>query len=347
MRPAPKQDPLSTLSTPSTSSSGLLDTALTRHAKIEIPLICGAMYPCSNPELVAAVSAAGALGIVQPVSLTFVHGHDFREGLRLIRRLTPRPIGMNALIEQSSRLYHERMVKWVDMALEEGVRFFVTSLGNPRWVAERAHAVGGVVYHDVTERRWALKGRDSGVDGLIAVNNRAGGHAGPFSAERLLEEVGDLGLPVVCAGGIGDESGFVHALRLGYAGAQLGTRFIATTECRASSAYKDAILRAEEDDIVLTERITGVPVSVIRTPYIDRMGLRAGPIARWMLRGHRRKRWMRSIYAIRSGFQLKRASLDETGTRDYWQAGKSVQSIDRIEPAGEIVRRFAAAAAGA
>ena len=322
-------------------------TPLTRHAGIEIPLICGAMYPCSNPELVAAVSEGGGIGIVQPISLTYVHGHDFREGLRLIRRLTSKPIGMNALIEQSSRLYHERMVKWVDIALEEGVRFFVTSLGNPRWVAERAHAVGGIVYHDVTERKWALKGRDSGVDGLIGVNNRAGGHAGPFSAERLLEEVGDLGLPVVCAGGIGDESGFVHALRLGYAGAQLGTRFIDTTECRASSAYKDAILRAEEDDIVLTERITGVPVSVIRTPYIDRMGLRAGPIARWMLRGHRRKRWMRSIYAIRSGFQLKRASLDETGTRDYWQAGKSVQSIDRIEPAGEIVRRFAAAAAGA
>ena len=305
------------------------------------------MYPCSNPELVAAVSEAGALGIVQPVSLTFVHGHDFREGLRLIRRLTSRPIGMNALIEQSSRIYHERMVKWVDIALEEGVRFFVTSLGNPKWVAERAHAAGGIVYHDVTERKWALKGRDSGVDGLIGVNNRAGGHAGPHSAERLLEEVADLGLPVVCAGGIGDEREFVAALRMGYAGAQLGTRFIATTECRASTAYKDAILAADEDDMVHTQRIRGVPVAVIRTPYIERMGLRAGPLARWMLRGHRRKHWMRTIYALRSALQLKRASLDETGTRDYWQAGKSVQSISEIEPAGEIVRRFAKAAAGA
>lgn len=335
------------MSTLTTLSTGLLDTELTRQAGVEIPLICGAMYPCSNPELVAAVSDAGALGIVQPVSMTFVHGHDFREGLRLIRRLTPKPIGMNALIEQSSRIYHERMVKWVDIALEEGVRFFVTSLGNPRWVAERAHAVGGVVYHDVTERKWALKGRDAGVDGLIGVNNRAGGHAGPRSAERLLEEVGDLGLPVVCAGGIGDEQDFVHALRLGYAGAQLGTRFIATKECRASAAYKDAILRASEDDIVLTERITGVPVSVIRTPYIERMGLRAGPLARWMLRGHRTKHWMRTIYSVRAAFQLKRASLDETGTRDYWQAGKSVRSIAEIEPAGEIVRRFAKAAARA
>ncbi|HJR66971.1 MAG TPA: nitronate monooxygenase [Gemmatimonadaceae bacterium] len=338
---------MSTLTSPGTLIAGSLDTLLTRHANVEIPLICGAMYPCSNPELVAAVSEAGALGIVQPVSLTFVHGHDFREGLRLIRRLTSRPIGMNALIEQSSRIYHERMVKWVDIALEEGVRFFVTSLGNPKWVAERAHAAGGIVYHDVTERKWALKGRDAGVDGLIGVNNRAGGHAGPHSAERLLEEVADLGLPVVCAGGIGDEREFVAALRMGYAGAQLGTRFIATTECRASTAYKDAILAADEDDIVHTERITGVPVAVIRTPYIERMGLRAGPLARWMLRGHRRKHWMRTIYALRSALQLKRASLDETGTRDYWQAGKSVQSISEIEPAGEIVRRFAKAAAGA
>lgn len=330
-----------------TTSRTLLDTKLSRHAKVEIPLICGAMYPCSNPELVAAASEAGALGIMQPVSLTFVHGHDYREGLRLIRRLTQKPIGMNALIEQSSRIYHDRMVKWVDIAIEEGVRFFITSLGNPRWVAERAHAVGGVVYHDVTERKWALKGRDAGVDGLIAVNNRAGGHAGPHSAERLLEEVGDLGLPIICAGGIGDENDFVRALRLGYDGAQLGTRFIATTECRASTAYKEAILRADEDDIVLTERITGVPVSVIRTPYIERMGLRAGPVARWMLRGRRTKHWMRTLYTLRSALQLKRASLDETGTRDYWQAGKSVRSISRIEPAGEIVRRFADAAARA
>ena len=318
-----------------------LDTPLTRHAGIEVPLICGAMYPCSNPELVAAVSEAGGIGIVQPISLTYVHGHDFREGLRYIRRLTSKPIGMNALIEASSKTYHERMVRWVDIALEEGVRFFVTSLGKPDWVVERVHAVGGVVYHDVTERKWALKGLDGGVDGLIAVNRRAGGHAGPKTAEELLDELGDLGVPVVCAGGVGTAREFAEALRMGYAGAQLGTRFIATPECRASDAYKQAILRATEDDVVLSERITVVPVAVLRTPYIERMGLEAGPFARWMLRGRKRKRWMRTFYALRSGWQLKRAALDDTGERDYWQAGKSVAGIDSIEPAGEIVRRFA------
>jgi len=321
------------------------ETRFTRQLGIDLPLICGAMYPCSNPELVAAASAAGAIGIVQPVSLTFVHGHEFRAGLRLIKNLTSRPFGMNALIEKSSRHYHERLVRWVDVALEEGVRFFITSLGNPRWVVDRAAQAGAIVYHDVTERKWADKGLAGGVKGLIAVNRRAGGHAGPSSAEELLEELGPLGVPLICAGGIGDPAEFAAALRMGYAGAQLGTRFIATPECHASTAYKEAILRASEADIVLSERITGVPVAVIRTPFVERMGLKAGPIARWMLRGRRTKHWMRTIYALKSLWQLKKASLDESGERDYWQAGKSAGKITSIEPAGEIVRRFAERAA--
>ncbi|HLA90919.1 MAG TPA: nitronate monooxygenase, partial [Gemmatimonadaceae bacterium] len=113
-------------------------TLFTTRVGIEVPLIGGPMYPCSNPELVAAVSEAGGIGVVQPVSLTYVHGHEYRAGLRYIRRLTAKPIGFNALIEASSKLYHERMVRWVDIALEEGVRFFITSLGNPRWVCEKA-----------------------------------------------------------------------------------------------------------------------------------------------------------------------------------------------------------------
>ena len=107
-----------------------------------------------------------------------------------------------------------------------------------------------------------------GVHGLIAVNDRAGGHAGPRSASALYDELAGLGVPVVCAGGIGDEAGFVEALRMGYAGAQLGTRFIATNECGAHDDYKQAIVRAKESVIILTERVTGVPLSVIRTSYV-------------------------------------------------------------------------------
>src|SRR6266700_6924439 len=226
----------------------LLDTPLTRQLGIEVPLICGAMYPCSNAELVAAVSAAGGIGVVQPLSMIYVYGQDLREGLRLIRRTTDKPVGMNVLIERSSKFYLERMRRYLDIAIEEGVRFFVTSLGNPRWVVDRVIPVGGIGYHDVTERKWAEKGIAGGVHGLIAVNNRAGGHAGGRSAEQLLEDLSGFGLPLVCAGGIGDATAFVAALRMGYAGVQLGTRFIATDECRAAPEYKEAIVRAEEQD---------------------------------------------------------------------------------------------------
>ena len=316
---------------------------------ITYPIICGAMYPCSNPELVAAASEAGGIGVVQPASLTFVHRYDYRAGLQYIRRLTSRPIGFNALIEQSSKYYHERMIQWLDIALEEGVRFVVTSLGKPRWVVDRVHAVGGVVYHDVTDAKWAAKAADSGVDGLIAVNSRAGGHAGQtlpvengfrdLDPRELMDALAPFGLPVVGAGGVGSASDFTSLMELGYSAVQIGTRFIATGECKASDAYKQAILAAKEDDIVLTERLTGLPVAVINNEWVRRTGTRAGPIARWMLGGRRTKHWMRTIYALRSGISLKSGLMRESAT-EYWQAGKSVAGIDQIRPAGDIVREF-------
>ena len=322
------------------SARPTFDTPLTRQVGIELPIIGGAMYPCSNPELVAAVSEAGGIGVVQPISLTYVHRHDYRAGLRFIRTLTSKPIGMNALIEQSSKTYHERMMQWIDISLEEGVRFFVTSLGNPRWVVDRVTSVGGVVYHDVTELKWALKGRDAGVHGLIAVNSRAGGHAGPRDPRALYDELAGLGLPLVCAGGVSEAAGFRAALDAGYAGVQIGTRFIATTECSAHADYKTAIVDADASDIVLTERLTGVPVAVIRNEYIDRIGTKAGPIARWMLRGRKTKHWMRTIYALSSLRKLKHSLHTARGRDDYWQAGRSVAGINEVLPVAEVVRRM-------
>src|SRR4029079_4819220 len=261
----------------------------------------------------------------------------------LIKQTTPRPFGVNALIEQSSKTYRERLERWIDISLQGGGRSFLTSLGNPRWVVDKAAKVGGVVYHDVTERKWAQKAIQGGVHGLIGVNNVAGGHAGKLSPEALLEDLEGLGPRVICAGGVGDPQTFRRMIDLGYAGVQMGTRFIASTECRAHDDYKQAILNAMPDDIVLTERLTGVPVSVINNDYIRRLGTRAGPIARYMLRHRKMKHWMRSIYALRSLRRLKKTSLSSAGSNDYWQAGKSVVGISSVESAADVVREFAAA----
>jgi nitronate monooxygenase len=152
-----------------------------------------------------------------------------------------------------------------------------------------------------------------------------------------------FGLPVICAGGVGDPATFRRIMDLGYAGVQMGTRFIASAECRAHPDYKQAIVDAEPSDIVLTERLTGVPVSVINNEYIRNLGPRASPVARFMLRHRKMKYWMRSIYAITSLRRLKKSSLTSAGANEYWQAGKSVAGIHSVETVAEIIREFAAA----
>ncbi|MCW8936173.1 MAG: nitronate monooxygenase [Gammaproteobacteria bacterium] len=313
-----------------------------KHTGIEHPIICGPMYPCSNPELVAAVSNAGGIGIIQPISLTYVHGYDFESGIKYIKSLTDKPVGMNLLIEKGSKKYHQRMQVWLDKALEMDIKFFITSLGKPDWVVEAAHKAGAYVYHDVTEAKWAHKATDVGVDGLIAVNNKAGGHAGTYLDNDLLLQLQSFELPVVCAGGIGDAEAYRHALKLGYQAVQMGTRFIASEECSAHISYKQAIINSQASDIVLSERITGVPVSVINTPYIQRQGLKPNLLESWMLNNEKFKHFMRTIMALKSLRSLKHALLDQTGDVDYWQAGKSVETINSILPVKDIINQFTA-----
>ena len=319
-------------------------TRLTQDAEIEYPIICGAMYPCSNPELVAAASEGGGIAIVQPVSLTMVHGYnkpDTKEGLRVairhIRTMTTNPIGFNALIEKGSEKYLQRMSEWIDIALEEGIRFFVTSLGKPDWVCERVHAKGGVVYHDVTNRTHAIKGIDCGVDGLICVNNRAGGHLGDLSMEQMYEDLSDLGVPLICAGGIGSEKELSAAMEIGYDGVQMGTRFIATHECTTPQDYKDAIVNAKEEDITWTTKLTGVPIAVIETKGSKKH-------SNWVIRRLLKSRFKHRVRVLITGISFWRmrslARGKKSSAKDLWSAGKSVETVDEIESATSIMRRL-------
>ena len=316
-----------------------MSTPFTEHSGVEHPIICGAMYPCSNPELVAAASNGGGMAILQPVSLTYVHGWDLREGIRYIRSLTDQPIGFNALIEKGSKKYIERMSEWIDIALEEDIRFFVTSLGKPDWVCERVHAKGGFVYHDVTTRKHAMKGIECGVDGLICVNNRAGGHLGTDSAAAMYAELSDLETPLICAGGIGSEEELAEVMAMGYAGVQMGTRFIATSECNSPDDYKQAIVDAKEEDIVWTNRLTGVPISVIRSEGYQQENS-------WMMRKWLSSRWKHSarmFLNLLSFTKLRRLEKGKGSTakkKEFFSAGKSVETVHSVESATVIMARL-------
>lgn len=305
----------------------------------EVPIICGPMYPGSNPELIAAVSDAGGFGVVQPVSMTALYGHDFREGLQLIKKLTDKPFGVNfTIFGGANKKYHEQMQTWMEISIEEGVKFFLTSLGKPTEIVKIAHQNGIKVYHDVPNKKVALAMRDIGVDGINCINWRGGGQTGTQSAEKFIEELHDIEIPLICAGGVGNADDLQKVLDMGYAGAQLGTRFLATHECKVSNAYKQAIVDAEEKDIVWTNKIAGNNSSMIKTDDILKGGLRTGPIITYMLKHDKLKKYARMYLMSRGLKKYNKAAFDDSVK--YWQAGKGVGSITSIKSVKEVIDEF-------
>ena len=305
------------------------------------PIVCGPMYPGSNPELVAAASDAGGFGVVQPVALTSLYGHDFREGLQLIKQLTDKPFGVNfTIFGGANKKYHEQMQEWMQISIEEGVKYFLTSLGKPDSVVKTAKEHGIKVYHDVPNKKVALAMRDSGVDGLNCINWRGGGQTGIQAAEQFIEELHDIDIPLICAGGIGNADDFKQALDMGYAGVQLGTRFLATKECMVTDAYKQAIVDSSEEDIVWTNKIAGNNSSVIKTDDIMKGGLRTGPVINYMLRKPSLKKYAR-MWLMSKGIR----NYSKTAFNDnvkFWQAGKGVGNIKSVESVADVIREFSA-----
>jgi nitronate monooxygenase len=297
------------------------------------------MYPGSNPELVAAVSDSGGFGVVQPVALTSLYGHDFREGLQLIKQLTDKPFGVNfTIFGGANKKYHEQMKQWMEISIEEGIKFFLTSLGKPDAVVKTAKEHGIKVYHDVPNKKVALAMRDSGVDGLNCINWRGGGQTGIQAAEQFMEELHDIDIPLICAGGIGNAKDFQQALKLGYAGVQLGTRFLATNECMITDSYKQAIVDSSEDDIVWTNKIAGNNSSVIKTDDIMRGGLQTGPVINYMLRKPSLKKYAR-MWLMSKGIRnySKTAFSDDV---KFWQAGKGLGNITSVESVADVMKKF-------
>ena len=306
----------------------------------EIPVICGPMYPGSNPELVAAVSEAGGFGVVQPVTLTHLYGHDFREGLQLIKKLTSKPFGVNfTIFGGANKKYHEQMKTWMEIAIEEEVKFFLTSLGKPHEVVKRAKEHHIKVYHDVPNKKVALAMRDAGVDGINCINWRGGGQTGAQAAEQFVAELHDIGIPLICAGGIGNAEDYKKALDMGYAGVQMGTRFLATHECQVTDSYKQAIVDSTEADIVWTNKIAGNNSSMIRTDDIMKGGLRTGPVINFMLKRPKLKKYAR-MYLMSSGLKNYNKTAFDDRVK-YWQAGKGVGNIQSIESVADVMQEFA------
>jgi nitronate monooxygenase len=311
-----------------------LPTDFTRLFGIPYPIIAGPMFLVSDVELVTAVSNAGALGATP--SLNWRTTEAFRDAVRTIKAKTTHPFGINLIVNKAN----PRQGADLEVCAEEKVPLVVTSLGNPKETIRRMHEVGCKVFCDVTDLAYAKKVEDLGADGVIAVSSGAGGHAGPISPLVLIPYLKrHLKIPVVAAGGIATGEQIAAALVLGASGVQIGTRFIASREAKTADPYKQAILESEPEDIVMTLKVSGTPVSVINTPYIQEQGLGLNPVERLLFKYPKTKKYVKMARTYLSARAMKLAVAGPTW-KEVWSAGQGVGLIEDILPAAEIVERL-------
>jgi nitronate monooxygenase len=323
----------------------MLRTQLCNLLGIEVPIFAAPMGFITGPELAAAVSNAGGLGIM---SFSAKPPAVLRDEIRRLRSLTNKPFGVNVLLSGPHLPFSVEAV--VDLCLEERVPVLSTFWGDPTPYVARAHAAGVKVIDQVGSVADAQRAARAGVDAIVAQGVEAGGHVtGEVTTMALVPRVVDAvaPIPVVAAGGIADARGLVAARALGAQAVMIGTRLIATPEAYAHPVYKQKVLAATEDQTVRTTLFgygwPNAPHRTLRTPFVER----------WLseeARGSEQRPDEPRIGEMKIGGQpvpLLRfmgfpPTPDASGNLESMDflAGQSVGLVKEIKPAAEVVREF-------
>lgn len=278
-------------------------TPLSRRLGLRYPLVAAPMFLISNKEMLLACAEAGILGAMP--SLNARTAEAFEEDLRWLRAKTDKPFAINVTIGLTAP---DRLARDVDLCFRYEVPVMNTSYGNPTEIVRAAHARGVTVFHDVINLRHAKKAEEAGVDAIIGVSQGAGGHAGVVNPYVLIPWLRrHLSVPVIAAGCISGGEQVAAALALGAELAYMGTRFIASAECGASAAYKELVVRADHDDVVYTDAVSGIHANFLRQTLPDAAHPDRTPEGA--------KRW-----------------------RDIWSAGQGVSLVDEVLPIEQIVQ---------
>jgi enoyl-[acyl-carrier protein] reductase II len=234
----------------------MIKTRVCERLGIEYPIIQGGMAWVSTAELAAAVSEAGALGIIAAGNLS---GVELRREIRKARELTRKPFGVNALL--LSPFIDEIM----EVIIEERVEVVATGAGNPGKYIPSLKERGIKILPLVASVALAKRLERQGVDAVVAEGMESGGHIGEVTTMALVPQIAQaIEIPVIAAGGIANGKGMAAALALGAEAIQMGSRFVCSTECTVHPAFKESYLRAKDRDTVITGRSTGHPVRVIK-----------------------------------------------------------------------------------
>lgn len=317
-----------------------MKTKLTQLLNIDFPMIMAPMFLVTNEAMLIAAMNSGIAG-----SFPTLNYRKEGELERLLDNLNSEKsrltvagtYGVNLIVQKTNPLYE----KHLKLCVEKKVPFYITSLGSPREVIEQAHSYGAKVFCDVTNLEHAQKCFDLKCDGFIAVGQGAGGHAGPNPLQILIPALHKKfpATPVIAAGGIANGAGILSMLTLGAAGVSIGTRFIASIEASVSNDYKNSIVASKMNDIVLTEKISGTPCTIINTPFAKKIGYKQNWLERSLSNNSRTKKYFK-MWVQLSGMKKLEKSVKPGNYDSLWCAGQSVELIDDILTCSEIVDRM-------
>ncbi|UII33485.1 nitronate monooxygenase [Fulvivirga ulvae] len=308
-----------------------IDTELTRMLNIKYPVIMAPMFLVSNAAMTVEAVRAGITGAIP--ALNYRTDREFRAALAEIKKAVGGPFGINLIVNKSNYRLEEQLRTCVDYEVD----FIITSLGSPRKVIEACSKKGIKVFCDVTEEQYARKVEELGADALIAVNSGAGGHAGPMPASKLIPLLkANCKIPVISAGGVATGSELRDVLTLGACGVSMGSPFIASDEAEVSQEYKQAVVDYGADDIVMTNRLSGTPCTIINTPYVQKIGTRQNWLESLLNRNKTLKKYAKMLTFYKGMKSLEKAAFSAT-YKTLWCAGPSIEHVHAIRPVKEIV----------
>jgi nitronate monooxygenase len=317
----------------------VLKNQVSEQLNISLPVIMAPMFLVSNEAMMKEAIAGGIAGCFP--SLNYRKEGELSGILQSLNTTLKYhdkgTYGVNLIVQRSNPLYEKHLA----ICVEHQVPFYITSLGNPKQVIEAAHAYGAKVYCDVTNTAHAQKCYELNCDGFIAVGQGAGGHAGPNPLHVLVAALKQNfpDKPVIAAGGITNGKSLLAMQIMGADAVSVGTRFINSVESKVNDAYKHAILDARMDDIVMTEKLSGTPCTIIDTPAAQKMGYRQNIFERWLSKNPRTKKWFKMLVQIRGMKRLEK-SVIPNHYQTLWCAGKSVELINDILPCSVIIEHF-------
>ena len=223
---------------------------------IEFPFIQGGMANIATGEFASAVSNAGGLGLIGAGGMTV---DMLRENIDKCKSLTDKPFGVNIMLMNPQA---DEMAKLI---VEEEVKVVTTGAGNPGKYMNMWKEAGVKVFPVVASVALAKRLVSSGADGVIAEGTESGGHVGELTTMTLVPQVvAAVDVPVIAAGGIASGSQLLAAFSLGAVGIQLGTCLLVSEECPIHDNYKQAVIKASDIDTIVTGRIAGVPVRILK-----------------------------------------------------------------------------------